>query len=239
MSLLLIIATACAFYIKGMCGFANTLVFTTIAGFQYDNVNISPVELILGYPSNVIIAWKERKNADIKIWMPLVLLVILGSIPGIFFLKNGSSKNIKVLFGIVVVCIGIEMLFREYHKKRKTSKLLLGAIGLLSGLFCGLYGIGALLAAYVSRTAENNGSFKCNLCIVFIIENTFRIVMYIVLGIINKEVFTKAMILMPFMLAGLSCGMVSAKFLPEKVVRKLVIIMLIISGVALVNANIR
>ena len=188
----MIIATACAFFVKGICGFANTLVFTTITGFKYDNVNISPVELILGYPTNFIMAWREREHADIKIWLPLVLLVVSGSIPGILFLKNGNSQFIKIIFGIIVVCIGIEMFFREYHtKKKETSKLLLGVIGLLSGLFCGLYGIGALLAAYVSRTTENNSSFKCNLCIVFIIENTFRIVMYIILGIINKNVLDR------------------------------------------------
>ena len=30
----MIIATACAFFVKGICGFANTLVFTTIIGFK-------------------------------------------------------------------------------------------------------------------------------------------------------------------------------------------------------------
>ena len=31
--ILWIIATLCAFFIKGLCGFANTLVFTSILGF--------------------------------------------------------------------------------------------------------------------------------------------------------------------------------------------------------------
>lgn len=48
-----IIASACAFYIKGLCGFANTLVFTSVLAFGTENINISPVELILGYPTNL------------------------------------------------------------------------------------------------------------------------------------------------------------------------------------------
>lgn len=52
-----IVATICAFFIKGLCGFANTLVFTTILSFENSNVNISPVELILGYPTNIILVW--------------------------------------------------------------------------------------------------------------------------------------------------------------------------------------
>lgn len=35
-----IVATIVAFFIKGLCGFANTLVFTSILGFGVNNVNI-------------------------------------------------------------------------------------------------------------------------------------------------------------------------------------------------------
>ncbi len=59
-----IAAIIAAFFVKGLCGFANTLVFTTILSFGNSNVNISPVELILGYPTNAILAWKERKSIN-------------------------------------------------------------------------------------------------------------------------------------------------------------------------------
>lgn len=35
-----IVAALCAFFVKGLCGFANTLVFTTILSFGNSNVNI-------------------------------------------------------------------------------------------------------------------------------------------------------------------------------------------------------
>ena len=71
-----IIATLCAFFVKGLCGFANTLVFTSILSFGNANINISPVELILGYPTNLIISWNERRSIDLKICIPLSVLVI-------------------------------------------------------------------------------------------------------------------------------------------------------------------
>ena len=55
-----IIAAVSAFFVKGLCGFANTLVFTTALSFGTANREISPVELLLGYPTNVILAWRER-----------------------------------------------------------------------------------------------------------------------------------------------------------------------------------
>lgn len=60
------LAVTAAYMVKGMCGFANTLVFGTLAGFFTDNVNISPVDLLLGYPSNLWIAWTERKGDPAK-----------------------------------------------------------------------------------------------------------------------------------------------------------------------------
>lgn len=133
--------------VKGMCGFANTLVFGTLAGFFTDNVNISPVDLLLGYPSNLWIAWTEWKGIRPKIWIPLSLLVIAGSIPGVFLLKTGDARTIKILFGFVVVFLGLEMFLRERKasgsgtpgSEKSASPALLVIIGLLSGILCGLF----------------------------------------------------------------------------------------------------
>lgn len=58
------IAAFTAYFVKGLCGFANTLVFTTILSFGTANASISPVDLLLGYPANVILTWKNRRNLD-------------------------------------------------------------------------------------------------------------------------------------------------------------------------------
>ena len=229
------IAAICAFFIKGLCGFANTLVFTTILSFGNSNINISPVELILGYPTNVILAWKERKSIKWSICIPVSVLVIIGSIPGVLFLKNTDTGVIKIIFGVVIICIGVEMLLREIQtRKARQSKIVLVIIGILAGLLCGLYGVGALLGAYINRITDDSHSFKANICIVFLVENTLRIVLYAVWGIITVDILKRAMVLMPVMLIGLALGMLSSRVLDEKIVRKAVIIMLIISGIALV-----
>lgn len=234
-----IIATITAFFVKGLCGFANTLVFTTILSFGNDNVNISPVELLLGYPSNAILAWKERKSIKWSVCLPLAVLVLLGSIPGIWFLKSADTGVIKVFFGFAIVLIGAEMLLRERVKqKAKESKAVLGIIGILSGILCGLYGVGALLGAYIGRVTDDTKAFKANICVVFLMENTLRIILYAVVGIITLNILKQAVILVPFMLLGLFLGIKSSKVLDDKLVKKIVIVMLIVSGVALIVNNI-
>lgn len=81
-----------------------------------------------------------------------------------------------------------------------------GVLGILSGFLCGLYGIGALLGAYVSRVTDDSSSFKANICVVFFVENTVRMVLY---------------------------GMWSGQRANDRIAKKLVLILLIVSGVAI------
>ena len=236
--ILWIIATLCAFFIKGLCGFANTLVFTSILGFGVANVNISPVELLLGYPTNLILTWKNRNKLERKVYIPLALLVLGGSIPGAILLKSVDVRHLKVFFGIVVILIAVEMFFREYQRTNaKDSNLLLGIIGVLSGILCGLFGTGALLAAYVVRVTNSTDEFKANISAVFIVENTVRIFTYYLLGVFTLNSLKQTAILTPFMIIGLFAGMESSKVLDERIVKKIVIVLLVISGVFLVVMN--
>ena len=235
-----IIATLVAFFIKGLCGFANTLIFNGILSYTANNINISPLEVVLGYPSNIILVWKERKSLNWKIWLPLTVLVVAGSIPGIFLLKHTDAGLLKVIFGIAVIIIGIEMLFREMKSsngKSGGSKIILVLIGIISGLLCGLYGVGALLAAYVSRVSENSHEFKANICVVFVVENTIRIILYAATGILTLAVLKQVVIMIPFMLAAVFLGMKSSSVLNEKVIKKIVIVLLILSGIVLIINN--
>ena len=73
-----IIAAVAAYFIKGLCGFANTLVFTSILSFGMSNANISLIDLLLGYPTNLILTWKNRKSLDPKVYLPLAAPVLSG-----------------------------------------------------------------------------------------------------------------------------------------------------------------
>lgn len=230
-----IIAAVLAYFVKGLCGFGNTLVFTSILGFGNNNIDITPVDLMLTYPPNLILTWKNRKSLKAKIYLPLTALVLVGIIPGALLLKNVGAHAIKVVFGAVIILIGIEMFFRSISsKKMKESKLLLLVIGILSGVLSGMFGIGALLAAYVGRVTTSDSAFKANISFVFAAENTFRIVLYLILGIITIESVKLALFAMPFVLLGLWLGMKSAQTIDEKWVNRLVILLLIVSGIIMI-----
>lgn len=233
-----IVAAVCAYFVKGLCGFANSLVFSTILSFTTSNVNISPMELLVGLPMNVLIAVKERAAIKWKMCLMLIALVIAGNIPGMLLLKNADARVIKMLFGAVITAIGVEMLVSMHSgKPKKDSKTVLMAISVLSGLLCGLYGIGAMMGAYVGRVTKDSHEFKANMCTIFTAENLFRMIMYIALGIITKDTLLFAVKVFPFALVGLGIGLAAGGRLNERTARKIVIVMLILSGVVLMVSN--
>lgn len=233
-----IIATVAAFFIKGLCGFTNGLVFTTILSFTTDNVNISPVSLVAGYPTNLIISWKNRKSINWKMCTVLTALVILGNIPGAYFLKNADTGIIKVILGFFIIYLSVEMYLNEIRKtKKKSSKLALGIVGVLAGLVAGIYGVGALLGVYVNKITNNTAEFKANSNIVFFVSDTFRLCLYIAWGIVTWDIVKLSVSLIPFMFLGLYLGMKLCNYINEKAIKRIVILMLIISGAALIINN--
>ena len=162
----------------------------------------------------------------------------LNSIPGALLLKNVDARAIKLVFGVVVAVFGVEMLSREYRKKKvRSSKLVLAIIGVTAGVLCGLFGVGALLAAYVSRVTEGGGSFKANISAVFIVDNTFRIVLYSALGLLTLDTVKSVLLLIPFALLGLYAGIKCSSRMDEKLVRKITSVLLVLSGISLILKN--
>lgn len=233
-----IIAAAVSYFIKGLCGFANTLIFTSILSFGAANANISPIDLLLGCPANLILTWKNRKSLDPKVYLPLAALVLAGSIPGAFLLKNVDARAIKLVFGVVVTALGAEMLSREYSRKKvKSSRLVLVIIGVAAGVLCGLFGVGALLAAYVNRVTEDGSAFKANISAVFIADNIFRLILYSALGLLTMDTVRFALLLIPFALLGLAVGIKCSDHMDEKLVKKMTSVLLILSGISLILKN--
>lgn len=50
----LCVAVFTAYFVKGVVGFANSIVASSIMGFTNSNVDISPLDLILTIPANVM-----------------------------------------------------------------------------------------------------------------------------------------------------------------------------------------
>jgi len=167
------------------------------------------------------------------------VLVLAGSIPGAMLLRSVDARMVKLVFGAAVAAIAVEMYGREMGVfLTGDSKVVRFVIGVLSGLLCGLFGVGALLAAYVGRVTDRVDAFKANISAVFVVENTVRLISYTLLGVITLGSLRQTFMLIPAALVGLFAGIYSSKKLDEALIKRVVIVLLLISGILLIIRNI-
>lgn len=228
----LFISTLLAYITKAITGFGNTLVMGSLFSFVVSNKLTTPVDLVFSIPTNLYMVWRERKSISLKVVIPLSLMLLAGIVPGVFLLKVGSDWILKSVLGVVIVGIAIEMWTRSPSKSGTTkgNPVFLVVIGVVSGVLSGLYGIGALLVAYISRTTENKNQFRGNICCVFLVENIFRFFLYLYTGILNKDILHLTLILSPAVILGMIIGIKVDSNMKEDTVKKTVIALLAVSG---------
>ena len=233
------LATLCAFFVKGLCGFANSLVFTTLMSFRSSIIDISPIILLLNFPTNLIMVWNGRRAVNPKICVPLCIMVLAGIIPGTFIFTNTDTRLLEGIFGIVVVLIALEMLLRKQKIRPAGRKpgWKLSLLGVLSGFVCGFCNTGVLVGTYLTKVTDSTQAFKANACVVYFMTDCVKILMFIWLSVMNLDILWQTLTLFPIAMAGLWLGMKSSKIMNEAVARKVVLIMLVISGLALTINN--
>jgi uncharacterized protein len=235
----LFLVTFAAYIIKGITGFGNTLVMSPLYAFYLSNRVITPVDLLFSLPTNAILVWKNRTRLDIKRIAPLAGLLLIGIIPGTLILKSSQDSILKIFLGITVIGLGFEIFLRKevYAGAKSANPLILTGASLLSGVLAGLYGITAPLVAYISRTSDGREEFRANLCALFLIDNLFRLLYYIILGLFNYDVLLIVAIALPAAIGGVFIGSHLDNFISDQKAKLLIVLILILSGIILIVKN--
>lgn len=246
-----------AYLIKSLTGFGNTLIINSLFSIVKENRFITPVDLLLGLPANIYMAWKDRKSINFKIVVPLSIMVLIGNIPGVLLLDIGGDRLLKSVMGLVLVLLAIEIFTRKSSAagaettssqdlrlksaglKDSNSKnsFAIYAVGLISGVLMGLFGIGALLAAFIGRQTDSRSNYRGNLCFVFIVDNIFRVVMYGINGLINRNILLISLGLAPAVLIGMLLGRKIDAGISDRTAKVFVAGLLLVSGIMYILKN--
>lgn len=233
------LAVLVGYFVKGVAGIGNTLVVTAAMAWTRTNAEITPVELLLCVPTNLLLAWQNRRHIDWKLTIPPLCMVLAGDLVGVLLLKNVNVDALKVVFGAVLILLGCEMLWRELRgvAEKKAHPAVLWTLGLSAGVLCGLFGAGALLAAYFARVTRDDKVYKGSMCMIFAAENIFRVIVCSLAGLLTLETIKTAAILALPMLIGLLAGMKLSGRMNARTMRIVIIVMLMVSGLPLLLTN--
>lgn len=226
------IVVACAFIVKGLAGFGDPLISNPLMAMKLDNKDISPSLLPISLILNAYIVIKNRKKFDFKQVMSIAIWVLLGIVPGTMLLKLGAPWIIKVLLGILIIGLGVEMLTRDNSKKFKPNPVLKVIMCFMSGVTAGLFGINLLFLIYLERSSADRHAFRANTCFVFFLENFFRTIVYFANGIFTAFTWQITAVTLPAAAVGMFIGGQIDKHIGESNIRKFIIWIFILGGVS-------
>ena len=230
------LAALLGYFVKGVAGIGNTLVVTSMMSYTRTNAEITPVELLLCVPTNLVVTWVYRKHINWKLAIAPMCMVLAGDVLGVLLLKNVDVTAMKMVFGVVLILLSVEQLWRELRGKpgKAAHPALMLALGISAGVLCGMFGVGALLAAYFARVTTDDATYKGTMSVIFTVENTFRVIAYSATGLLTTASLTNAAMLLPFMGVGLFLGIRLSSRMNPRAMRLVITVMLLVSGLPLI-----
>lgn len=229
--LYIFVSVAISFVIKGLVGFGDPLVSTPLLSVFLPNSTITPGLLPVSLVLNARVVWKNRAHFSPRLVLPIAAFVMLGIIPGTLLLQYGSPSGLKLLLGLVIIAMGVEMLTRK-PGTGKPNAFLRSAMSFLSGVTAGLFGIDLLFLAYLERVTQRREEFRGNVCFVFILEGLFRTVLYLWSGMFTAQSLLLSLIALPASLLGMWVGALLDKRVSDRLSHRFIIYVFILGGVS-------
>ncbi|MBN2542703.1 sulfite exporter TauE/SafE family protein [bacterium] len=224
-----------AYTVKGLTGFAASLISVPLLSLFLDIKFVVPVVALTTFVAGIILFWKVRKEIQWDEMIIVLIFVVIGSFIGIKLLARFDSIFIKRVFGVFVALFSLKLLIGSPQQSTSSISKVWGAFaGLIGGILGGMFDTnGPPLVIYFSRKLEKV-KFRATLVAIFFIDVIWRNILYAANGIttLNEVKFT--LFLLPALIMGTFLGFKLNLRVNQKIFNKIVGGILLVTGILLV-----
>ena len=227
--------TVAAAFVTGLSGFAFGMVaaavwFYALPPPQASALIAAYALLVQGYA-----VWKLRHLLDPHRLMPFILGSALGIPVGVAALRWASPVYLRIGVGLLLVLFSLYNLARpQLPQMKEAGRVADGAVGVLNGVIGGATGLaGIVTVIWTSMRGWSRDEQRA----VFQPTGVASFIMIILafggIGIITADTFRLFLFGLPVLIIGTWLGWMLYGKLDEGAFRKIVLILLLVSGVAL------
>lgn len=220
-------------FIQSLSGFGLGLVVMPLLTLFIDVRVASPLMNLIALLTLSIILFYYRKKLEVRAILGLTIASSLAIPFGVYFLKNMDKTITLTLLGIVVLSYAIYSLVELPLPIIHSHQWGYG-FAFFSGLLSGAYNTGGPpIVIYGSCRRWTPEQFKSNLNFFFFCNVIIVLINHLLQGNFTPEVFNLFILSIPMIFMGLVLGFLLSKKINLLLFRKLVLFLLIMTGLQL------
>jgi len=236
MTVLFLLIVLAAFTVQSLTGFGGPLIAMPLGISAVGLATAKPVVTLCAWLSAAIVALKNRKDIVLPELFKMTGTMLVFMLAGLWLFKNVQMNFLQVIYGIIVMCIGVKKLFFPSDKPmpKWVSPLAICLAGVMQGLFVSG---GSFLVIYAVGAIPEKKQFRATLSGVWALLNIFLLGSYFFDGSFTQPVISASLLSLIPLTAAVVCGSLLAGKLNQKVFLKVAYILLIVSGAVLLITN--
>ena len=225
------------YVIFGISGFGATIVMVPVLAHFLPLKFVVPLVLLLDFGAAILMRANKgaegRDAGEIRWILPFMLA---GMAFGAYLLKVAPERWLMLALGLFVAGYATLSLTRNKNAPRGIARLWGVPISFVGGIGSSLFGTGgSIYAIYVTRRIHDPGAMRATMSVIIAISVVVRLVIFSLAGLLLKAALGLAFLgLCLFMAGGLLLGMrLHTRMQPDDV-RRVVHVLLVVSGSSLV-----
>ena len=216
---------------QGIAGFGRALIAAPLIALFTPADETVVIMIMLGFVSAIVMVIKTHRHLHLKRMIPMVVFGILGSIAGVQILSVLPVKKLKIVMGAFII-ISAAILATGFRIKIKNEKIAYSTAGFIGGLTNGAISFGGPpTVLFLQNMNEEKNIFRANLSFFFLVIGFVGSLNLLLNGMLTAGLASQAGILaVPTVFGTFFGNFLSHKF-PEKIFRKIVLVILFAAGV--------
>jgi uncharacterized membrane protein YfcA len=225
-------------FASGLAGFAMGFVVSAI--WLHLITPIQATVLIAGYGlwTQGYGVWKLRKSLSWRSIAPFILGGTVGVPVGTLLLTYIEPSYMRNAVGVLLVIYGIYGLAQPAFKPVRATAATDGSVGLLNGLLCGLTGLpGFIITVWSQMRGWTKDVQRAVFQPVMLAASAVTALSLSLTGVVTADIAKLYVLGLPALLAGLWVGFKLYGKIDDAAFRKLVLVLLLVSGFGLIAAQ--
>ena len=198
-----LLIVALASYLQALTGFAlGIFALGGVIALNVSSLHTAALVISVLMVANVLLALRNSwGRIDAKLTIITLVGMLPGTLGGLWLLEHLSGdyfSTLQILLGVLIIGAGATMFIRPTPRPTLSSHLEFGLIGVLAGIFGGLYGIAGPPVVYLFyRQPLMVRNIRATLLAIFGIMSAFRLVVVCLQGNISSDAVYLSMTSVP------------------------------------------